>query len=1066
MLPHCPLLCAGLCFSLVLLAAPVALAAENHHSNVLLETQRRLRESKAALEEANRVTAERIALPAHLGAVRRDGAFWVDEAGRPVALEMGVRPQGEERRPESHRQKLARHGIALPASRGSLRPRAIPVKPEAVVADERVDPTKVLFKFTDGEPVRLRSGRLASQGRTADTWDSIFSRYPEAEVLRAFTTEERILDENRETGQVLSGGELPDLNNWYLAQFPAGSTRGAALANELLALAAIETAYLESNIQNAICLDQAPATPPFETSQTYRGPAPDGLDSDFANDYHPGGNGFGAGYWIVDCEQGWCTTFEDLPITALDVLNGQTVNEDPNIEWANTQHGTAVLGIYGACANDYGMTGMTPDVRLKMADFNSEPTLASNVALAESVLDPGEIILIEVQIDGPESFTLCQCNCLQYEDVPLEWDQASFDAISTATANGMIVVEPAGNGSMDLDHSRYENKFQKWFRDSGAIMVAATDNDHERTCWTNHGSRIDVHAFGNNDVITTGYGDLWIGEAACDQSYTYMFGGTSSASPMIVGAVAALQGITKAKWGYTMWPSVMRDRIDVGGVPSPDTGVGLMPDLEAAIHGLEPDWYPDSPGNWPHPAVPRAVGDATFTNAPLLPSPLPGDNPDCRDCETYFNWASRLSPNSLFGSVVGARTALRLDDEFMWECLGGGQSPGSYQYCLNVEGTAKGGRHTVNVESDYLDQETEGNEANNNWYRQFIWDGYELDEGESYITSADPPASTSGAIWYNAEGIEGVRLNGHWHAFAVLPSHTLDDMDVRLNTEVPLNIPLQGFGAHVSWSSDGPGNSDFVLVDATELGTGTSWGSLLWLEGPGADRRVQFQRDEGTLTGTDTWGPFTLATPDILNLHELWLEPGTYEVTIAPQGGTANVGISVYPGTGGRFAKDEALGNAYADDVAGFGGETVGLRIMVHDRYALAVWKSGAADVAKTLTYTVTVQESETVDAPAVVEVPAVLALAPPSPNPSRGAAAIAYDVPAGGSPIDLAVYDLSGRRVAELVRGFTGPGRHRVEWDGRDSSGRIVADGIYFVRMEARNASFTRKIARIASGG
>ncbi len=1034
-----------------------ALAAEadaTRDPDRLLDVQRRLRESKSALEEANRTSAQGLALARHLGAVRREGSFWVDEEGRPIAIPHAERPANEARRPQSHREKLERLGISLPASARSLTPRRVPEKPAAVEVADGFDPTIVLFKFVDEEPVRLRAGRLAPQGRAADAWSAILAKYEEAALGRAFTTEERILDENRESGQLLSGGELPDLNNWYLARLPEGSTRGPAQANELLALDAIEIAYLQGRAEPPICLDQTPETPSFTHLQTYREPAPEGLDSNFANTYHAGGDGPGASFWVIDLEWGWCS-HEDLPISQLDIVNGST-------GFSSTDHGTAVLGIYGACAGAWGMTGMTPDIEMKMADFDSEPSWASNIATADSFLDPGEVMLLEIHIPGPDSFTSCPCNCSQFEFVPVEWDQASFDAISTATANGVIVVEAAGNGSMNLDHARYQNKFQRWFRDSGAILVAATEPDHDRTCWSNFGSRVDVHAIGES-VASTGYGEHWTGNPAnCQQEYTLDFGGTSSASPMIVGAAIALQGITKQKWGYTMWPSVMRDRIDVGGTPSPDSGVGLMPDLEAAIHGLEPDWYPDSPGNWAFPAVPRALDDATLTNAPFVPAPLPGAPFGCRECETYFNWASRLSPSTLFGSVVGSRTALRLDDGFLWECFGGTGVPGSYQYCLNVGTEVKGGRHTVHVESDYLNQETEGNESNNDWYRQFIWSGQDLDEGQGLTSSADPPASTAGALWYNAQGIEGTRLQGHWHAFAALPTNAQDDVDVRLNTEVPLNIPMQGFGAYVNWSSDVAGRSDFVVMDATELGVGTSWASVLWLAGPGADKKMQFQRDEGTLVGTGTWGPFSMSAQDIVILHELLLDPGTYDVTITPVSGTADVGASVYPGTGGRFAKDEVLGAAYADDVLGLGAETVELRILSADRYGLAVWKARSADASRVFSYTVTVQPSSSVGVDAADELPAALALAAPRPNPSAGSTSIVYDVPAGGSTVDLAIYDLAGRRVAELARGTAPAGRHRVQWDGRDANDRSVAAGIYFVRMTAGSEIFTRKITRL----
>ena len=68
----------------------------------------------------------------------------------------------------------------------------------------------------------------------------------------------------------------------------------------------------------------------------------------------------------------------------------------------------------------------------------------------------------------------------------MEYWQANFDAIKTATANGKIVVEAAGNGSMNLDNSIYKNLFNRSYRDSGAILVGAgtSSTPHSPMCWT------------------------------------------------------------------------------------------------------------------------------------------------------------------------------------------------------------------------------------------------------------------------------------------------------------------------------------------------------------------------------------------------------------------------------------------------------------------------------------------------------------------------------------------------------------------------------------------------------
>jgi hypothetical protein len=91
--------------------------------------------------------------------------------------------------------------------------------------------------------------------------------------------------------------------------------------------------------------------------------------------------------------------------------------------------------------------------------------------------------------------------------------------------------------------------------------------------------------------------------------------------------------------------------------------------------------------------------------------------------------------------------------------------------------------------------------------------------------------------------------------------------------------------------------------------------------------------------------------------------------------------------------------------------------------------------------------------------VPSVFRLGYSSPNPFNPVTSVDYDIPAGGGSIDIAVFDVAGRRITTLYSGHHDPGTHRVTWDGRDSRGRSVASGIYFVRLDTREFSASRKM-------
>jgi hypothetical protein len=82
-----------------------------------------------------------------------------------------------------------------------------------------------------------------------------------------------------------------------------------------------------------------------------------------------------------------------------------------------------------------------------------------------------------------------------------------------------------------------------------------------------------------------------------------------------------------------------------------------------------------------------------------------------------------------------------------------------------------------------------------------------------------------------------------------------------------------------------------------------------------------------------------------------------------------------------------------------------------------------------------------------------------PIPNPFRATTRLAFDLPATGRA-ELAVFDVTGRRVTTLLRGDrVAAGSHRASWDGRDESGRQVATGVYFVKLVTAEGTRARKV-------
>lgn len=86
-----------------------------------------------------------------------------------------------------------------------------------------------------------------------------------------------------------------------------------------------------------------------------------------------------------------------------------------------------------------------------------------------------------------------------------------------------------------------------------------------------------------------------------------------------------------------------------------------------------------------------------------------------------------------------------------------------------------------------------------------------------------------------------------------------------------------------------------------------------------------------------------------------------------------------------------------------------------------------------------------------------------PSPNPFTESTRLTYAVPDGARlPVQVAVYDVSGRRIRGLLETTSSAGRYAVTWDGRTDEGRRVAGGVYFLRVVVGREASTERVVRL----
>ena len=473
--------------------------------------------------------------------------------------------------------------------------------------------------------------RVSREGVTSTTGDVLpltsLLEIEEATIEPLFGDTEERLQKEAESLASETGEEAPDLSVFYRVQ--AADDRLDELASRLSGQEMIEAAYVKPAVALAVMAGEVaeeaveeeaiefgeilndlmpaeaeapPATPNFTNRQGYLNRAPEGIDANYAWT-RPGGRGRGVG--IIDIEGAWRFDHEDLRQNQGGVIGGTPTNDR---SWRN--HGTAVIGEFGADRNSFGCTGIAPDALTRAVSFFGGLGTAGAIRHAANSSRPGDIILIELQRGGPRRRYL-----------PLEFWPDDFAAIRYAVTKGVIIVEAGGNGGENLDHPDYNNRpngfpsswknpFNPANPSSGAVMVGAGNppagihgrNRHPRTgeiyvdrarCgFSNYGKRIDVQGWGW-EVTTTGYGDLQGGSSE-NMWYTDEFSGTSSASPIVVGALACVQGVLRAHGRIPLSPARARHLLRITGSPQQDAPgrprtqrIGNRPNLRQMIpHAL------------------------------------------------------------------------------------------------------------------------------------------------------------------------------------------------------------------------------------------------------------------------------------------------------------------------------------------------------------------------------------------------------------------------------------------------------------------------------------------------
>jgi hypothetical protein len=449
---------------------------------------------------------------------------------------------------------------------------------------------------------RASAGRfLSAAGENVSDLNRLLARHGATMTPIFGPTEERVMARLAALGDAAQA-QMEDLSVFYRVEAPP--ERLEQLREQLASSELVEAAFLKPAVELPAINDMAaapeeppPATPDFTARQIYLDAPPSGIDARWA---WTQSGGRGRDIRIIDIEGNWRFTHEDLTQNQGGVVGGNPI---AGVDWTN--HGTAVLGEYSGDVNTIGIVGISSDA-IASAIAHGGIGSAAAINQAATRLRAGDVMVLEMHRPGPRHNFASRPDQLGY--IAVEWWPDDFAAILNATSRGIIVVEAAGNGAENLDDALYQtpgagfpagwrNSFRRSNRDSGAIVVGAgapppgthgrnNGPDRSRLDFSNWGALIDAQGWGR-EVTTCGYGDLQ-GGSNQDLWYTDTFSGTSSASPIVAGAIACVQGMAKAKGRPVLTPAQVRNCLRSTGSPQQDAPgrpatqrIGNRPDIRA-----------------------------------------------------------------------------------------------------------------------------------------------------------------------------------------------------------------------------------------------------------------------------------------------------------------------------------------------------------------------------------------------------------------------------------------------------------------------------------------------------
>lgn len=479
---------------------------------------------------------------------------------------------------------------------------------------------------TSGLPMLANAGTINFPAHKNGQYSGIIMKFsnPNQITVRSITPDKIIDSEGKQlnfeklfkpsskiqTRSLQSDNDPNGLQRYHKIQLPVNKQKDSEYINNLMKrLANLPQVELVYPASNPVPLSQEVSNTPLIEIQTRSATTASNTTSDFTSSqgyldqpdinlnillkfpgYQLGGiNWFnvrnrpgaqGENVKVISAETDhWDTKHLDLPNSFKDFGDTAPVKA----------HDTSSVGIMGAKDNGFGVTGIVNKAKFGHLFARHYDLALLSIIEAGEALEAGDVIQIGMQVQTLE-VNSCRSNC----NIPMEYQPAWYDAIKTLTDKGIIVIEAAGNGNINLD---LLNKFDRNTQDSGAIIVGAVcASSGKKADFSSYGKRVDSSSWGCWDVASTTTKDVSadLYDGGSNNQYTKSFAGTSSANPIVAGAAASLSSYAKGR-NLTLSPIEVRTILSETGTQLKGSDgrttdskvIGTQPDLVRAFLAID-----------------------------------------------------------------------------------------------------------------------------------------------------------------------------------------------------------------------------------------------------------------------------------------------------------------------------------------------------------------------------------------------------------------------------------------------------------------------------------------------